>query len=72
MADLSRRLRYEAELTSRHGQADRIQRMADEVDALEAERVRLRALLAQAIDHIDPNDDQAALDLLRESEEAVR
>ena len=32
---------------------------------------RLRALLARAKDHIDPNGDQAALDLLRECEEAV-
>lgn len=35
------------------------------------EAVRLRALLARAMRHIDPNGDQAALDLLRECEEAV-
>ena len=59
--------------------------MADEVDRLRAEveatgrdlndavddAVHLRALLARAMRHIDPNGDQAALDLLRECEEAV-
>lgn len=41
-------------------------------DEARGEVDRLRALLARAKDHIDPNDSQAALDLLRECEEAVR
>lgn len=43
-----------------------------EWDDLNAELPRLRALLARAMRHIDPNGDQTALDLLRECEEAVR
>lgn len=50
---------------------ERLQPHVPEVDHLRYANDRLRALLARAMRHIDPNGDQAALDLLRECEEAV-
>lgn len=44
----------------------------DRAMAAESERDHLRALVARAIPHIDPNDSDAAHQLLRDCEEATR
>ncbi len=73
MADLLEILKRRSELITPAGKPTGIVPISPaERDALVAEVRDLRDLLTRAIPHIDPNDSDAAHQLLRDCEEATR